>query len=145
MMEEIYEKYSEERGYLRNILFLWLGVRLIYSGFETYLSVTIIQNPAVRILSILASLAIYLMVARDIYKGQRAGASVMLFGAVYQAYLLVSNFDLMGFKIYSPLMKAYAVIMAVVTVLQTATAIYILVSKMLKPYFEEIKSLEKEG
>lgn len=142
--EDIEEQYAEERSALKAILLLWLGVRLIYTVFECYLSVTMISDPLINIIAAIVSFVIHAAAGYSIYRGKKAVALMVLAMAASGMFSMLRNFDILGFSVYSPLIKAYIVIMAAVILFQTAVSIYILVSPMLKPYFEEIKELERE-
>ncbi len=142
--EDLEEQYEEQRATLKAILLLWLGIRLVYTVFECYLSVTMIRDPLINIIASIVSLGIYALAGYAIYRGRKQVALAVLGMALFGMFTLLKDFDILSFRVYSSLIKAYIVIMGAVILFQIAVSVYVLVSPMLKPYFEEIKELERE-
>ena len=138
------QQYAEQKAALKAILLLWLGLRLIYTLFECYLSVTMIRNPLINIIASIVSLGIYVLAAYAIYRGRKQVALAVLAMALFGMFMLLMDFDILSFRVYSSLIKAYIVIMGAVILFQIAVSVYVLVSPMLRPYFEDIRELEKE-
>jgi len=142
--EDLEQQYAEQKAALKAILLLWLGLRLIYTLFECYLSVTMIRNPLINIIASIVSLGIYVLAAYAIYRGRKQVALAVLAMALFGMFMLLMDFDILSFRVYSSLIKAYIVIMGAVILFQIAVSVYVLVSPMLRPYFEDIRELEKE-
>jgi len=142
--EDMEQQYAEQKAALKAILLLWLGLRLIYTLFECYLSVTMIRNPLINIIASIVSLGIYVLAAYAIYRGRKQVALAVLAMALFGMFMLLMDFDILSFRVYSSLIKAYIVIMGAVILFQIAVSVYVLVSPMLRPYFEDIRELERE-